>query len=48
MRRSLRWAACRPRGRVVHSRVRCLWGRAVALGLLGPAVADFVGPDLGL
>ena len=49
MRRSLRWAACRPRGRgVVRSRARRLWDRVVALGLLGRAVAGFAGPGLGL
>ena len=49
MRRSLRWAACRPLGRgVVQSRARCLRDRAVALDLLGRAVAGFVGLGSGL
>lgn len=49
MRRPLRSAACRPRGdRGVQSRARCLPGRAGALGLLGRAVAGFVGPGSAL
>jgi hypothetical protein len=49
MRRLLAWAAYRARddrGRgVVHSRARYFQDQAVMLGLLGPALVGFAGPD---